>query len=264
MFVLETHVVVVMMLNLTQLSATMLGDNAERSKNPLKKAMRRRNAKTVQFCDPTYYEASDVDYSTDEEEEQDQDGIDDGGNEMEPNNVQHEQPDDQDEITAVEPLRPSAPATKTNLDTAESVANAPDANEVRVRSSTDEAAPVKSELGDRNGEHGCLDALAMTRLTLAAEAIVKPRHVFDRKTDSFLGDDTMETRKITLTPNLLRDDTSTAVARPSEARDVGFHRIEYKILADDILAGAGPNQSESGDPRTSSSKRQIERGQEEA
>ena len=46
----------------------MLGDNTEKSKNPLKKAMRRRNAKTVQFCAPTYVEASDVEYSTDEED----------------------------------------------------------------------------------------------------------------------------------------------------------------------------------------------------
>ena len=45
----------------------MLGDNPEKSKNPLKKAMRRRNAKTVQFTSPTYYEPSDVGYSTDEE-----------------------------------------------------------------------------------------------------------------------------------------------------------------------------------------------------
>jgi len=50
------------------LSATMLGDTAEKSKNPLKKAMRRRNAKTVQFAPPTYVEASDYDYSSDEGE----------------------------------------------------------------------------------------------------------------------------------------------------------------------------------------------------
>ena len=56
------------MLRSQQLSATMLGDNPEKSKNPLKKAMRRRNAKTVQFCAPTYVEASDVEYSSDEED----------------------------------------------------------------------------------------------------------------------------------------------------------------------------------------------------
>jgi len=38
----------------------MLGDNPERSKNPLKKAMRRRNAKMVQFSAPTYYDPPDT------------------------------------------------------------------------------------------------------------------------------------------------------------------------------------------------------------
>jgi hypothetical protein len=50
----------------------MLGDNAEKSKNPLKKAMRRRNAKTVTFASPTYFEPSIVDYSTEEEQDDDQ------------------------------------------------------------------------------------------------------------------------------------------------------------------------------------------------
>lgn len=36
--------------------------------NPLKKAMKRRNAKTVQFTAPSYVEPSDVEYSSDEEE----------------------------------------------------------------------------------------------------------------------------------------------------------------------------------------------------
>lgn len=48
----------------------MLGDNPERSKNPLKKARRRRNAKAVQFTTPTYYEASDIDWSDEEADEQ--------------------------------------------------------------------------------------------------------------------------------------------------------------------------------------------------
>lgn len=48
----------------------MLGDNTEKSKNPLKKAMRRRNAKMVQFTTPTYYEPSEVDWSEEEEDEE--------------------------------------------------------------------------------------------------------------------------------------------------------------------------------------------------
>lgn len=50
----------------------MLGDEEEKKPgnplNPLKKAMRRRNAKTVQFAAPSYVEPSDVEYSTDEED----------------------------------------------------------------------------------------------------------------------------------------------------------------------------------------------------
>jgi len=50
----------------------MLGDTAEKTKNPLKKAMRRRNAKTVTFTAPTYVEASDYDYSSDEDDDDDE------------------------------------------------------------------------------------------------------------------------------------------------------------------------------------------------
>ena len=47
----------------------MLGDQADKPKNPLKKAIRRRNAKNVTFNQThTYVEASDVEYSSDEED----------------------------------------------------------------------------------------------------------------------------------------------------------------------------------------------------
>ena len=59
----------------------MLGDNAEKSKNPLKKAMRRRITKTVQFTAPTYVEASDYDY-TSEEESDEQTNFDEGDSEI--------------------------------------------------------------------------------------------------------------------------------------------------------------------------------------
>lgn len=80
----------------------MLGDNAEKSKNPLKKAMRRRNAKTVTFSSPTYFEASDVEFSTDEEEDgdeqffEDEDGI---------TQDTHEESTESNENMTVEPLR---------------------------------------------------------------------------------------------------------------------------------------------------------------
>lgn len=78
----------------------MLGDNAEKSKNPLKKAMRRRNAKTVTFSSPTYFEPSDVEYSTEDEEAGDEDFFED-----EDGVTQETQEDAQTENMTVEPLR---------------------------------------------------------------------------------------------------------------------------------------------------------------
>lgn len=49
----------------------MLGDNQEKSKNILKKAIRRRQAKTVQFAPPQYFEAEEIEYSSDEEDIED-------------------------------------------------------------------------------------------------------------------------------------------------------------------------------------------------
>jgi hypothetical protein len=49
----------------------MLGDTAEKTKNPLKKAMRRRNAKTVTFTSPTYIEPSEYEYTTDDDSDDD-------------------------------------------------------------------------------------------------------------------------------------------------------------------------------------------------
>ena len=91
----------------------MLGDNSEKSKNPLKKAMRRRNAKAVAFSAPTYIEASDVEYSTDEE-------IDEGGffidDEERAATAAGGDTDDaheaQDEDIVVEPLRPKPKETE--------------------------------------------------------------------------------------------------------------------------------------------------------
>lgn len=89
------------------LSATMLGDNSEKSKNPLKKAMRRRNAKTVNFAPPTYIEASDVEYSTDEEDEHGDFFNDDETVESEDGEAQ-----EQNEDIVVEPLRTKAQKEK--------------------------------------------------------------------------------------------------------------------------------------------------------
>jgi hypothetical protein len=93
-----------------QLSATMLGDNPEKSKNPLKKAMRRRNAKTVTFASPTYFEASDIDYTTEEENGEGEYG--DEEDEISQADGQHTPDDSQSENIVVEPLRPKVTKDK--------------------------------------------------------------------------------------------------------------------------------------------------------
>lgn len=86
----------------------MLGDNSEKSKNPLKKAMRRRNAKTVNFAAPTYIEASDVEFSSDDSEHGD------FFNDDETETVESEEGDgqEQSEDIVVEPLRPKGQKDK--------------------------------------------------------------------------------------------------------------------------------------------------------
>ena len=79
----------------------MLGDTAEKSKNPLKKAMRRRNAKTVQFAPPTYVEAVEIDYSSDEDIDYDS-NPEEGGSPEEEAATNNEEGNDDDSGTLVE------------------------------------------------------------------------------------------------------------------------------------------------------------------
>ncbi|TVY20948.1 Tip elongation aberrant protein Tea4 [Lachnellula arida] len=174
------------------LTSTMLGDQAEKSKNPLKKAIKRRNAKTVTFTAPTYVEASDVDYSTDEEDGEDDYFAQNG--QQEHDEEKRDLAAEEDEITAIEPLKPRAELreVKTNSDEPETARADPAANGAL------DGVRTSDEIFDANGKPES-----------------KSRNGTVRNTDSFFKDDSVETRKITLTPNLLRDDSSTSTARTS-------------------------------------------------
>ena len=188
-------------LTILQLSQAMLGDNPEKSRNPLKKAIRRRNAKTVQFAPPTYHEPSEYEYS-DEEEDEDSQPL--NGEGAEQNNDSRPQQESQGAVAA--PLALGANAQSTN-----SVSNA-----VRRVTSDDslrseESSPTKgytpeiaaaataagvgaNALADRNGDPA----------SLSRKGVV-------RNTDSFFRDDSVETKKISLTPRLLRGDSEANV-----------------------------------------------------
>ncbi|EAW22672.1 SH3 domain-containing protein [Aspergillus fischeri NRRL 181] len=190
------------------LSATMLGDNSEKSKNPLKKAMRRRNAKNVTFTAPTYIEASDIDWSTEDE-------IDDGDSLIDAGEIIRDGDDLQDDHNddiVVEPLRP-----KSNRDKA-----------------TDESENVEetSQSGSTSPEK---QRSSQELFEAASEPTVsRSRNGTVRNTDSFFKDDTVETKKISLTPNLLRDEVSSGgfSSETKEGRG-SFDNIDKALGAND-------------------------------
>jgi hypothetical protein len=200
------------------LSATMLGDTAEKgATNPLKKAIKRRGGKTVQFAPPTYVEASEYDYSSDEDGE---DGDLFGG--ADPNEAQtqtsEQSESDQDDKLKVQPLKPGG------------AKNDPLEEDEKPRDSNDNGADMSrssDEALDRP-----LDPKVTKNGTL-------------RNTDSFFKDDTAETRKITLTPNLLRDDSSTSTTGSKE-RGPSLESLEKNGFADKVKDEKKKKEKKSG------------------
>ena len=199
----------------------MLGDTAEKSKNPLKKAMRRRNAKTVQFAPPTYVEASDYDYSSDEGE-----GELFGG--PEPKQLQQQQAATQDgdatqdENLQVQPLKVNGTKKDVNGQV-----------EGDARSSTEDSG--RQEDAQRASDDSVdrpLDPKVSRNGTL-------------RNTDSFFKDENTETRKITLTPNILRDDSSTSTTGSRE-RGASLESLEKNGFADKVKDDKKKKEKKSG------------------
>jgi hypothetical protein len=188
----------------------MLGDNTEKSKNPLKKAMRRRNAKTVQFSAPTYYEPSEYDYSDEEEEEGEESALEGGEN--------------GDDADVAEDQQDVSSTTTESRNTEEAVA----VNGIQRMTSNDSlknevsSSPTKiQQVQDGLEQH-------------SEEPVQRSRKGVVRNTDSFFRDDTVETKKISLTPRLLRGDSDTgASAEPQEVRQRPSLETFDKIVGSD-------------------------------
>ncbi|KAK5083429.1 protein phosphatase regulator [Lithohypha guttulata] len=202
------------------LSAAMLGDNPEKSKNPLKKAMRRRNAKTVNFAPPTYFEPEERVWS-DEEDDEDEDGPilqtqDDTVEQtqehsQDPQQVQEDhqgqqvqQVNDITEPQRVQPASATIHRVNADEDTDEEEPSSP------VRAETQALAPLQPG---------------------SQEGVQRSRKGVVRNTDSFFRDDTVETKKISLTPGLLRDDSTTAAAQ--NGQQISSVDTFDKVLGDD-------------------------------
>ncbi|CAK7267308.1 protein phosphatase regulator, partial [Sporothrix epigloea] len=201
----------------------MLGDQAEKTKNPLKSAMRRRKTKTVSFAPPTYVDSSDIDYSTDEEDleaeyfaqqqqaqQQQQQQQQESKEVARTNLVGRETGEAEDDTAKVEPLKTRTP--KENGKTGAGAKSADDnadgvGGKDLTRTSEDSSVVSKSETpGPKKTKDGTVR-------------------------DSFFKDDTVETKKITLTPNLLRDDS--ALRTSSDSKEVK-QRPSFETLDKDI------------------------------
>ncbi|KAI1327850.1 hypothetical protein F5Y16DRAFT_370476 [Xylariaceae sp. FL0255] len=191
-----------------ELSSTTLSDHEIKSKNPIKSAIRRRKAKTVTFTAPTYVNYEDPDFSDEEGEEN-------GAQDEEAGAQQEEQQEqatskqvnteavEEDETAKVEPLKPRS--QKQVEEEKAQVEEADTTESSTPERDSEENADGKTERVTRNG-------------TI-------------RNTDSFFRDETIETKKITITPVLFRDDDESRTS--SDAKDLRQRpSFEKELVAD--------------------------------
>ncbi|KAL9631993.1 MAG: hypothetical protein Q9164_005584, partial [Protoblastenia rupestris] len=210
------------------LSQTMLGDQDEDKRanplNPLKKAMRRRNVKKVEFAGNSYVEPSDVEYSSDEDDE---------GNDSFTTQEQSEAEEQRQDQQAKDT---EANAIIAPLNTRDRAMNG--------RRKEDVAAEAEA----RNG----IDQINTTDQRRDSDDTFernddgtanKSRKGTLRNTDSFFKDDSVETRKINLTPSLLRDDSTGARPGTNESRELKM-RASLESLEKD-----GPSEKSKDDKK---------------
>ncbi|CAL8574249.1 protein phosphatase regulator [Xanthoria parietina] len=182
--------------NIDLTANSILDEQNNKTRNPLKKAMNRR--RKVQFTAPTYVEASDVEYSTEEEGEE-------GEGEYLPNEEdrsEQQEPEQEpraDDDAVVETLKAGSVVDATSE---------PQTQVKQTATGTDQPSDVdRARTSDEMFDYTD-DGTAS-----------KSRKGTVRNTDSFFKDDNTETRKINLTPSLLRDDSSGSV-KSLEAKEL--------------------------------------------
>lgn len=195
----------------------MLGDNPEKSKNPLKKAMRRRNAKTVNFAPPTYYEPDEQVWSDEEEDVDDEETL---VATSDASSVRSSQQ------TMQESQQGQQTQNNRELDQGDYGQTANQNNHV---SEQQRVQPVSATIhridSDNDTEDDEPSSPAKTDAKMSGSAPTSPQDDFQRSrkgvvrnTDSFFKDDSVETKKISLTPHLLRGDSANVVPTDQESK----------------------------------------------
>jgi len=193
----------------------MLGDNPEKSRNPLKKAMRRRNAKTVNFAPPTYYEPEDREWSDDEDEGvegEDEPATQVDGNAEEDRQSEPAQSHQVQQVNRPTDQQRAQPATATIHRVGDEEDTDEDGEEPSspIKVATTPPAALQTDLQDNSQ---------------------RSRRGVVRNTDSFFKDDTLETKKISLTPRLLRGD-STGSAEQEVKQSTGLDTSDRGMVDD--------------------------------
>lgn len=199
----------------------MLGDQADKAKNSIKTAMRRRKTKNVSFAAPTFVDYSDYDYDTSDEE-------DDANNPFAQQQQSQAQQQQQSQQQA-------AAASQTNGD----IANDDEAAKVaplkpRGQQKTVQVVdPAKSD----SKEESSNKAPRTSEEIFETNGVEGPKKKADGTVrDSFFKDDTVETKKITLTPNLLRDDGTVRESTDSIDKGIikrpSFDKLEKELKED--------------------------------
>ncbi|KAK3295837.1 uncharacterized protein B0H64DRAFT_323877 [Chaetomium fimeti] len=189
------------------LSASMLGDQQDKARNPIRSAMKRRK-KNVQFAAPTYVDYSDIDYSTEEEDADGELAQQQQGQQSQKAQQSTGDGEMHDETAKVEPLKPRSQTKQAKADSKRQEADDDTDANTTVSRAVEEAADVKTD-GPKKSSDGTVR-------------------------DSFFKDDTVETKKITLTPNLLRDDNAPRAS--TESREVKQRPSLDKLDKDSIFS----------------------------
>lgn len=200
-----------------QLSATMLGDQAQKQKNSFKSIRRRR--KTVTFADPTYVDYSDFDYSTDDEDIEEL-----FGSNTHQQREQQQRQQQQDGQTTQQNGTEDATVTDETAKV-EPLKTRPSKDEKLASESTRELQVDDDAM--RSSEESIEDK---------PEGPSRSRNGTVRNTDSFFKDDSVETKKITLTPNLLRDDNTPRQSSDSTTKDArsgsSLDKMDRELVSD--------------------------------
>ncbi|KEY65599.1 hypothetical protein S7711_08787 [Stachybotrys chartarum IBT 7711] len=251
------------------LSASMLGDQAAKQKNTFKSIRKRR--KTVTFADPTYVDYQDPDFSTDEEDIEElfgkqpvtaQEKVEQQREEEERQKQQKQQESQkaenqrnkEDEMAKDKPVQeepkkiaqPSAEEERID-ETAKVQPLKTRIKEIKTVESVKEETPeeLQEDANKMNEAEQLLD--------VKSEGLRKTRNGTLRNTDSFFKDETAETKKITLTPKMLRDDNAPRPSNESLTKDLRS-RTSLDKLEKDLMSDKDRKKSKEKDKREKDKK----------